>query len=96
MFGIANRLALILPAAFALAVTATAMSPAISRAAQCGEGTVYDAPTNTCVVAAQGPPPAPPAAPPPPPPPPAWSGPRPHVWVSICAPIRFISICTGT
>ncbi|SOX54486.1 hypothetical protein MAAFP003_3162 [Mycobacterium ahvazicum] len=52
MFGIANRLALTLPPAFALAVAATAMSPAISRAAQCGEGTVYDAPTNTCVVAA--------------------------------------------
>jgi hypothetical protein len=103
MFGIANRLALIVPAALALATIATSMSPAVSSAAQCGEGTIYDAPSNTCVVAAaqapqamappQAPPPA--APPPPPPPPPAWSAPRPRVWVSICAPIRFISICTG-
>lgn len=94
MFGIANRLALIVPAVGALAVIASSISPAVSKAAQCGEGTVYDAPSNTCVVAAAQTPP--PQAPPPPPPPPAWSGPRPHVWVSICAPIRFISICTGT
>ncbi|WAC93714.1 hypothetical protein [Mycobacterium sp. Aquia_213] len=94
MFGIANRLAPVVPAALALAVVATTLSPAVSRAAQCGEGTRYDAPSNTCVVAAQAAPQAlpPPQAPPPPPPPP----PPPHVWVSICAPIRFISICTGT
>lgn len=93
MFGIANRLALIVPAAGALAVVATSVSPAIGRAAECGEGTLYDASSNSCVVAAQAPPQAVP--PPPPPPPPAWSGPQPRVWVSICAPIRFISICTG-
>lgn len=95
MFGIANRLALIVPAAFALAVITTSVSPAVSRAAQCGEGTIYDAPSNTCIVAAPAPPQALPP-PPPPPPPPAWSAPAPRVWVSICAPIRFISICTGT
>lgn len=96
MFGIANRLALIVPAAGALAAIATSVSPAIARAAECGEGTFYDAPSNTCVVAAAQAPPQAMPPPPPPPPPPAWSGPRPRVWVSICAPIRFISICTGT
>jgi hypothetical protein len=93
MFGIANRLALIVPAAFALAVIAASMSPAVSHAAQCGEGTQYDAPSNMCVVAAQAP--APQALPPPAPPPPAWNGPRPNVWVGICAPIRIVSICAG-
>ncbi|SPM42295.1 hypothetical protein BN1232_03337 [Mycobacterium numidiamassiliense] len=88
MFGIANRLALIVPAAFALAVVATSMWPAVSNAAQCGEGTQYDAPSNMCVVAAQAPPPQ--ALPPP-----APNGPRPNVWVGICAPIRIVSICAG-
>lgn len=58
--------------------------PAVSRAAQCGPGTVYDAPTDTCVVAPQ---PAqwnaPPPAPPPPPLPP----------ISICPPIPFVAVC---
>jgi hypothetical protein len=68
------------------------MSHAVSNAAQCGEGTTYDAPSNMCVVAAQAPPPQ---APPAPPPPPLPTPPAPHVWVSICAPIRIVSICTG-
>lgn len=85
----ANRLALIVPAIFAPLVGATWVSPAVGRAAECGDGTVYDAPSDTCVVLAQAaPPPAvpppppglppPPAAPPPAPaalpPPPAWGG----------------------
>ena len=93
MLAIAGRLAVIVPAAFALGAVAITVSQAVSKAAQCGEGTTYDAPSNMCVVAAQvAPPPAlpPPQGPPPPPPPPA-----PHVWVSICAPIRIVSICTG-
>src|SRR6185312_5557318 len=80
----------------------TLVSPGVSRAAECGQGTVYDAPSNTCVaaqqppptpVAAEQPPPTPP--PPPPPPPPPWNGPTPWVSASICAPIPFVSLCTG-
>lgn len=98
MITMANRFALIGPAAIGLAIATTSLSPAVSRAAECGQGTVYDAPSNTCVVLAQAPepvaPPPPPEAPPPPPPP-AWGGPRPHVWVSVCAPIPFVNICAG-
>ncbi len=66
----------------------TVVSPGISGAAECGPGTVYDAPTNTCVGA------APPPAPPPPPPP--WNGdPTPGFSIGICAPVPFISLCTG-
>lgn len=58
------------------------ISPAVGSAAQCGPGTVYDGPTDTCVVA-----PAvwnaPPPAPPPPPLPP----------ISICPPIPFVAVC---
>nr|ABP44772.1 hypothetical protein Mflv_2294 [Mycolicibacterium gilvum PYR-GCK] len=68
------------------------MMPAAADAAECGVGTVYDAPTNTCVVAPL--PPAPP--PPPPPPPPPWNGdPTPGFSIGICAPIPFVSLCTG-
>jgi hypothetical protein len=36
------------------------------------------------------------AAPPPPPPPPAWNGDlTPYFSVGICAPIPFVSLCTG-
>lgn len=67
------------------------LSPAVSDAAECGPGTFYDPGTNTCLVAA--PPPPPPA---PPPPPPAWNGdPTPGFSIGICAPIPFVSICTG-
>ncbi len=92
MIGIATHLARIVPVGLAPLVIAASVSPAVSKAAECGEGTVYDAPSNTCVVVAQ---PPPPEAPPPPPPPPAWNGPRPHVSVGICAPLRFIRICAG-
>ena len=108
MIGTANRLALIVPGVVAPLSIAISMSPAVSKAAECGDGTVYDAPSDTCVVTAQPvPPPAlppppppsdlPPTPPPPalPPPPPAWNGPRPYVSVGICAPIPFIRICAG-
>ncbi|OLP01023.1 hypothetical protein BVU76_17180 [Mycolicibacterium porcinum] len=73
-------------AAAALAVV-TVISPALGSAAECGPGTVYDPPTNSCVA-------APP--PPPPPPPPAWNGDiTPYFSVGICAPIPFVSLCTG-
>lgn len=90
-----NRLALIAPAVFGPLAIVTAVSPAVSRAAECGEGTVYDAPSDTCVVLAQA---LPPPDSPPPPPSPAWGGyygPRPYVSVSVCAPIPIINICAG-
>lgn len=97
MLSMANRLAFMVPAVFALVFITTCLSPGVSRAAECGQGTVYDAPSDSCVVLAQAPqplapPPPPPAAPPPPPP---YNGPRPHVWVSVCAPIPFVSVCAG-
>ena len=61
---------------FAPLVFVTLVSPGVSRAAECGQGTVYDAPSNTCVaaqqppptaVAAEQPPPTPTTPPPPPP-----------------------------
>ncbi len=64
--------------------------PAVSNAIECGQGTVFDPPSNTCVAAALPPPP------PPPPPPPAWNGDlTPYFSVGICAPIPFVSLCAG-
>jgi hypothetical protein len=71
--------------------------PANGHAAECGPGTIFDPPTNLCVLppAPPEPPPAPPP-PPPPPPPPMWSGDiTPGFSVGICAPIPFVSLCTG-
>lgn len=66
----------------------TVLTPGVSDAVECGWGTVFDPPSNTCVAA-----PPPPA---PPPPPPAWNGDiTPYFSVGICAPIPFVSICTG-
>ncbi|BBZ35675.1 hypothetical protein MCNF_42800 [Mycolicibacterium confluentis] len=68
----------------------TLIAPATSSAAECGPGTVYDAPTNSCVAA------PPPPPPPPAPPPPAWNGDiTPYFSVGICAPIPFVSLCAG-
>ncbi|BBZ01148.1 hypothetical protein MCHIJ_05850 [Mycolicibacterium chitae] len=62
-------------------------APATGNAAECGAGTVFDPPTNTCVAA---------PLPPPPPPPPAWNGDlTPGFSVGICAPIPFVALCTG-
>jgi hypothetical protein len=62
-----------------------------ASAAECGWGTVYDAPTNSCVAA-----PPPPA---PPPPPPAWNGDlTPGFGVGVCVPIPVPfapSVCGG-
>ena len=74
-------------AVFAPLAIAALVSPAVSRAAECGVGTVFDAASNTCVVAE--------APPPLPPPPPPWNGPTPYVSVGICAPIPFVSLCAG-
>jgi hypothetical protein len=73
----------LMPVAFATIVT-----PGVSTAVECGWGTVFDPPSNTCVAA--------PAPPPPPPPPPAWNGDiTPYFSIGVCAPIPFVSICTG-
>ena len=80
-----HRLAMIGAAALAPLALVTVVSPGVSNAAECGSGTVFDPPSNTCV-----------AAPLPPPPPPAWNGDlTPYFSVGICAPIPFVSLCTG-
>jgi hypothetical protein len=69
----------------------TVIAPGVSQAAECGWGTVYDAPTNNCVPA--------PLPPPPPPPPPAWNGDiTPYFSVGVCVPIPVPfapSVCAG-
>jgi hypothetical protein len=86
--GIVRRSAIIGATALAPLAFATLVSPGLSSAAECGEGTVFDPASNTCVAA--------PAPPPPPPPLPAWNGdPTPYFSVGICAPIPFVSLCTG-
>ena len=86
-----KRTAAVVPAAVMALAGVAVIFPAVSSAAGCGPGTVYDAPSDSCVVAAE---PAPPP-PPPPPPPPVWNGPQPWVSASICAPIPFVSLCVG-
>ena len=82
-----HRLALLSAGALAPLAFVTVVSPAVSSATECGWGTVLDPPSNTCVAA---------PLPPPPPPPPAWNGdPTPYFSVGICAPIPFVSLCTG-
>lgn len=78
-------------AAAAVAMAAAALSdPAVGAATVCGPGTVYDAPSDSCLVAPAGPAqwnaPAPPAAPPPPPSPQLPP-------ISICPPIPFVAVC---
>ena len=83
-----HRFAIISAAAFAPLAFVTMVSPGVSNAIECGMGTVFDPPSNTCVAA--------PLPPPPPPPPPAWNGDiTPYFSVGICAPIPFVSLCTG-
>jgi hypothetical protein len=83
-----HRFAIIGATALAPLAFATVISPGISNATECGQGTVFDPPSNTCVAAA--------LPPPPPPPPPAWNGDlTPYFSVGICAPIPFVSLCTG-
>jgi hypothetical protein len=82
-----HRLAIIGAAAIAPLGFVTVISPGVSSATECGQGTVFDAPSDTCVAA---------QLPPPPPPPPAWNGDlTPYFSVGICAPIPFVSLCTG-
>jgi len=82
-----HRCAIIGAAALAPLAFVTVVSPAVGNAVECGQGTVFDPPSNTCVAA---------ALPPPPPPPPAWNGDlTPYFSVGVCAPIPFVSLCTG-
>lgn len=88
--GIIHRSAIVSAAAFAPLVFVTAFSAGVSNAVECGWGTVFDPPTNTCVAA---------PLPPPPPPPPAWNGDiTPGFGVGFCVPIPvpFVpSVCAG-
>jgi hypothetical protein len=81
------HLTIVVAAVLAPLATLT-LAPGRANAVECGVGTVYDVPSNTCVGA--------PLPPPPPPPPPAWNGDlTPYFSVGICAPIPFVSLCTG-
>jgi hypothetical protein len=87
MVGIIQRLAIMGAAALVPLAFVTVVSPGVSNATECGWGTVFDPPSNTCVAAPLPPPPAPP---------PAWNGDiTPYFSVGICAPIPFVSLCTG-
>ena len=83
-----RRLAIVGAMTLAPLAFATILTPGVSGAVECGYGTVYDAPSNSCV-----------AAPPPPPPPPAWNGDlTPGFGVGVCVPIPVPfgpSICGG-
>jgi hypothetical protein len=87
MGSIFNRLTVAGVAVFLPVAFATVVGPAVGHAAECGFGTVFDPPTNSCVAA---------PLPPPPPPPPAWNGDiTPYFSVGICAPVPFVSLCAG-
>ena len=88
MVGMILRAAFVGAIALAPPAFVTIVMPSVSSATECGQGTVFDAPSNTCVAAA--------LPPPPPPPPPAWNGNlTPYFSVGVCAPIPFVSLCTG-
>jgi hypothetical protein len=80
------RLAIIGVTAFAALAFGTVVAPGVSNAVECGWGTVYDAPSNSCVAA-------------PAPPPPAWNGDiTPYFGVGVCVPIPVPfapSVCGG-
>jgi hypothetical protein len=83
-----HRFGIVGVAAFAALAFVAVASPAVSSAIECGQGTVFDPPSNTCVAAL--PPPPPPA------PPPAWNGDlTPYFSIGVCAPIPFVALCTG-
>lgn len=82
-----RRLAIIVAVALAPLAIVTVVLPGLSNAVECGVGTVFDPPTNTCVAA---------PLPPPPPPPPVWNGDiTPYFSVGVCAPVPFVSVCAG-
>jgi hypothetical protein len=86
MAAIARRMATLVAAAFVPFTFVAAVSPAVGNAAECGAGTIFDAPSNTCVAA---------GLPPPPPPPPPPGDLTPGFSLGVCAPIPFVALCTG-
>jgi hypothetical protein len=86
-----KRFAVVIAVTFAPLAVVALVSPGVSNAVECGQGTVFDPPSNSCVAAPL------PLPPPPPPPPPAWNGGdiTPYFSVGICAPIPFVSLCAG-
>ena len=95
MMGMIRCLATVVAATLTALALGTLLRPGVATAAECGQGTVYDPASNTCIVA--GPAPAPLL--PPPPPPPVWNGDlTPGFGVSICFPIPVPfapSVCAG-
>ena len=92
MIATVRRAAFVVPAALAALAGPSVIAPAVGHAAECGPGTVYDAPTNMCVVApASAALDAPPPAPGPPPPPSVLPPGMPPV--QICPPIPFVAVC---
>lgn len=82
------RLTIVATAVLTPLTSLTLVSPGRANAVECGWGTVYDVPSNTCVAA--------PLPPPPPPPPPVWNGDiTPYFSVGVCAPVPFVSVCAG-
>jgi hypothetical protein len=59
MMGIIKRLATIVAPTLAPLAFVTLISPGVSNAAECGQGTVYDPASDSCAVAEPAPPPAP-------------------------------------
>jgi hypothetical protein len=83
-----RRWAIICAVASAPLAFIAVVSPAVANAVECGQGTFFDPPSNSCIAV--------PPPPPPPPPPPAWNGDlTPYFSVGVCAPIPFVSLCTG-
>jgi hypothetical protein len=88
MMAFIRRFAVVGAAALAPLAFVTVTTAAVANAIECGQGTVFDPPSNACVAAA--------LPPPPPPPPPAWNGdPTPYFSIGVCAPIPFVALCTG-
>jgi hypothetical protein len=91
MVGTIQRLVVVCAATLAPLALVTIVSPGVSNAVECGWGTVFDPPSNSCVAA--------PLPPPPPPPPPAFNGDlTPGFSVGVCIPIPVPfapSVCTG-
>ncbi len=80
MNNMVRRLAIVGVCGFAPLAFIPVTTSGVASAVECGYGTVFDAPSNTCVAA--------PAPPPPPPPPPAWNGDiTPYFSVGACVPI---------
>ena len=98
MMGMIGHVATIVGATLTPLALGILLAPGVGNATVCGQGTVYDPASDTCVVAGPAPAPLLPP-PPPPPPPPAWNGDlTPGFGVSVCFPIPVPfapSVCAG-